>query len=193
MKPRVRLHRVFNRWFNVYVGDTWDSANTHRETDTDQLMGECCAESVQYVRALRGSVEQVTDGDGAARRRHIQHCGAWENDRDDTELCFFCFVFFISTKSTVFVKSNVTYSVSVSLTNPHQQQQPSQWELKHTTELEAATSGRLTCALTVKQVTSSCKRFPTWFRSSTIFHYALYPSSRLCMFSEGSILLYTQH
>lgn len=59
-----------------------DSAPTHAKTGTDQLLGERCAEGVQFVRALRGSVEQVTDGDGAARRHHIQRCGAQKSNRE---------------------------------------------------------------------------------------------------------------
>lgn len=90
--------------------------HTHRKTGTDQLLGEFCAEGVQYVGALRGSVEQVADGDGTARRRHIQHCGAWEDDRDDTELGFF----FIPVKSTVAAESNVSGPYKSTITALHE-------------------------------------------------------------------------
>lgn len=44
-------------------------------TGADQVLGECCAEGVHYVGALRGSVEQVIDGDSTACNHHnVQHC-----------------------------------------------------------------------------------------------------------------------
>lgn len=65
-----------------------ESAHTHTHTGTDQVVGESRAEGVQFVRALGGSVEQVADGNGTARRHHIQHYGAQKHDRDDTEFVF---------------------------------------------------------------------------------------------------------
>lgn len=70
----------------MYVGA--DRANTHTHTGTDQVLGERCAEGVHYVRVLGGSVEQVADGDGAARCHRVQHCGGWRYDRHHQSFVF---------------------------------------------------------------------------------------------------------
>lgn len=45
---------------------------------TDQVVGERRAEGVDHVRALRGSIEEVADGDGCARCQRAQH---WNRDK----------------------------------------------------------------------------------------------------------------
>lgn len=52
------------------------TVQTHTQTGTDQLLGERRAERVQFVRVLRGALEQLVDGDGSAHRHHTQHCEA---------------------------------------------------------------------------------------------------------------------
>lgn len=41
---------------------------------TDHFLGEQRAEGVHFIRALRGPVQQVTDGNGPAHGHHANHC-----------------------------------------------------------------------------------------------------------------------
>lgn len=48
-------------------------ANADTPKRTHEVVGERCAEGVEFVRVLSGSLQQVTDGDAAAHRHHVHH------------------------------------------------------------------------------------------------------------------------
>lgn len=116
----VRKQRA-QLWFNRYVQPSSFTKlcrhpHTHTLRGTDQDLAECCAEGVQCVRALRGSVEQVTDGDGTARCHWIQHCITWKYERDYREYYF-----------PLVCKADITYRVSCTSVKIHRND-TQQWE-----------------------------------------------------------------
>lgn len=64
------------RWRNIPLCVHFGTKITHCAS-TDQVVGERRAEGVDHVRALRGSIEEVADGDGCARCQRAQH---WSRD-----------------------------------------------------------------------------------------------------------------